>query len=171
MKLAWHPPDESMAASALAVFVEWARATGAMPLADPDQVMTWAARRGADFDAAMARFMGWPWPSPAASALVARTRGAREAVARHRGGVRDSWTYDALAPWIAAALDGADPIALAVFHLLERNTRPDDRLLWMGDPADPLPLGALFIGATVILADRPTSTLAEAERALELRRV
>ena len=40
----WHPADEATAASTLAVFVEWLRATGRKADADPAAVRDWAAR-------------------------------------------------------------------------------------------------------------------------------
>ena len=142
----------------MAVFVEWLRATGAMAEAEPGRVMGWAAGRSAAFDAAMKGFMG---------GTLGRARGV--AVVRWCGGVREAWGYEDLPGWALARLEGADAVDLAVFHLLERNTRPDDRVLWMGTPDDALPLGALYFGATVILADAPSAALAAAEGAILLR--
>jgi hypothetical protein len=46
----------------------------------------------------------------------------------------------------------ADVADLAASHLLWADTRPDNRLLWTGDPADPWPYGAWIAGATLVLA-------------------
>ncbi len=138
---AWQPGDEGVAASGLAVFVEWLRATAIMPDATPDRALAWAAQRTPAFDAAMAAFMGWPDPHTPRIP----PRGTHAAVI-----IGDqTWRYDALPPWITQALASADPIALAVHHVLTHETRPDDRLDWPAD-ADPLlGLGALLIGATL----------------------
>jgi hypothetical protein len=50
-----------------------------------------------------------------------------------------------------AKLDWLGLLRLAAGHLFGRDTRPDDRLLWPGDPADPWPYGAWLVGAAVIL--------------------
>jgi hypothetical protein len=178
---AWHPPDEATAASTLAVFVEWLRATARLPDANPDAIRQWAARDEAAFAAAIAAFAGL---DPAAGNAANRLRyaGPREALVLRRGGVRQSWSRDALrqgAPPLPADLAGAlgsgtwhDLLASAAFHLLHANTRPDDRLLWAGDPTDPWPLGALICGAAIILTDAPADTLpavAAEERATILR--
>ena len=52
-----------------------------------------------------------------------------------------------------------DLLATVVWHLMAAETRPDDRLLWAGDPTDPLPFGALACGATLILTDAPAAAL------------
>ena len=160
---AWHPSDQEMAASGLGTFVEFLRGTGRMPDANPGSALAWAAGRSQNFDAAMGDFMGWP------PVRIAPFREKREAVVMFRDGQRQSWQYEALPAEIITCLSSADPIALAVFHVLHHNTRPDDRLLWLGDPSDPLPLGGLYVGATVILPDCPTDELAVAERAVLLR--
>ncbi len=158
--VAWHPADEGMAASNLAVFIEWLRASGRMVDADPARVKAWAAGRSAEFDAAMADFMGWPAGLPASEG---------EALVMLRAdGRREAWHHDALPAWVGETLARTDAIDLAIFHVIQRNTRPDDRVLWMGGAAEALPLGALYFGATVILAEKPTPALAEAERALIL---
>jgi hypothetical protein len=151
----WRPASEAEAAGALAAFVEWLRATGALVDAGPDR-----ARTG--FDAALRRFMGWTdGPAPA------RADG-KEALVLHRGG-RTSWRYDGLPGWALDRLAGADALDLVRFHLFEAETRPDDRVLWLGSPDDPLPLGALYVGATVILAEPHDPRLAGPEQARVIR--
>lgn len=162
--IAWHPDSEPLAASGLAVFVEWLRATTRMPDATPELALAWATAPTPDFAAAMAAFMAWP--SPRSPNLAHRP--GHPAIIRIQGGLRTTWRYDRLPAWATRSLAAADPSALAIFHILRNNTQPDDRLLWMGRPDHPLPLGALYIGATVILADEPTPALAAAEGAMEL---
>ena len=53
---AWHPSDERTAASNLTAFVEWLRATGRRPLADPADVATWRLADPPGFAAAFQRF-------------------------------------------------------------------------------------------------------------------
>ncbi len=159
---AWLPTDERMAASGLAVFVEWLRASGRMVGAEPASVLHWARARGEDFDAAMMAFMGWEAGGP----RIAACRGGREAVVVHRGGERRAWTYDRVPGEIADSLGLADAVGLAVFHVLERDVHPDDRVVWTGASDDPLPLGALYVGATVIFADDPRVVAAEGARVL-----
>jgi hypothetical protein len=163
MVSAWRPESEAEAAGAMAGFIEWLRAGGRREDADPAAVLAWVAGRSADFDAAVVGFMGWRHPGP----HFPRSLG--EAVVLHRHGRRQTWAYGALPSCIVDRLRLADAVGLAAFHLFHCGTRPDDRLLWMGDPADPLPLGALYLGATVILADAPSEALADAERARPVR--
>jgi hypothetical protein len=164
----WFPPDEPTAAGTLTVFVEWLRATARLPDADPDAVRDWMARDDAAFADAIAAFAGL---DPAAGNAANRLRytGPREALVLRRGGLRQSWSRDAL--WqnlpplpadLAAALRAGtwqDLIATVAWHLLEAETRPDDRLLWAGDPTDPLAFGALACGAAIILTDAPAGVL------------
>jgi hypothetical protein len=169
----WHPPDEATAASTLAVLVEWLRATARLPNADPDTAREWAARNAAGF----AAFAGL---DQAAGNAANRTRhaGPQEALVLRRDGLRRSWSRDALKenkpPFpqhIAAALNSGtwhDLVSSAAWHLLHEKTRPDDRLLWDGDPADPWALGALTCGATLILADA-LPAIAREEQARILR--
>ena len=159
---AWLPTDERVAASGLAVFVEWLRAGGRMVGAEPASVLDWARVRGAGFDAAMMAFMGWEKTGP----RIADWRGSREAVVVYRGGKRQAWTYDRVPHEVVESLGRADAAGLAAFHLLERDVHPDDRVLWTGASDDPLPLGALYIGATVIFADNPGVATAEGARIL-----
>ncbi len=55
---------------------------------------------------------------------------------RKASGSRAEGTYDEL---VRAVAD----------HLLCADTRPDDTLIWGGDPEDPWPFGALYIGAAL----------------------
>ncbi len=144
---AWHPADERMAASAMAVFVEWLGASGRMTDAEPERVLAWARARGPGFDAAMTGFMGWDRGGP----VLCPGRGTREAIIEKCGEARRVWTYDGLPECVSAVLAGADAVGLAAAHLLELGTRPDDLVAWSGVPADVAPLGALFIGATLVV--------------------
>ena len=164
IKAVWHPADERMAAGNLTCFVEWLRATGHRADANPDSVLVWAASRDAAFDAAVSGFMDWDEAGP----RIAADCGRHEAVIEHRAGTRRSWTYDGMPDHFLAALQAADAIALASFHLLECDTRPDDRLLWMGGADDSIALGGLFFGATVILTDALIATLPGLEGATKM---
>ena len=159
---AWLPTDERMAASGLAAFVEWLRAGGLMAGAEPGRVLAWARGRGGDFDAARAAFMGWGATGP----RIALWRGGREAMVVYRQGERRAWTYDAVPREITDALGRADAVGLAAFHVLERDVHPDDRVVWTGASDDPLPLGALYVGATVIFTDDAGVVAAEGARVL-----
>src|SRR5271169_4196246 len=129
----WFPPDEPTAASTLAVFVEWLRATARLPGVDPDAIRQWAARDDAAFTAAVAAFAGL---DPAAGNVANRLRhaGPQEALVLRRGGIRQSWSRDALRQHrpplpadLAAALGSGtwhDLVASAAWHLLQMNTRP-----------------------------------------------
>ena len=145
---AWLPTDERMAASGLAVFVEWLRAGGRMPGAEPASVLAWARARGAGFDAAMTAFMGWEESGP----RIAEARGGREAVVMYDEGSWRSWSYDALPDWVPALLGAGDPVGMMVMWLLDANVCPDERILWAGSAEDPHALGGLYLGATVIIA-------------------
>ena len=159
---AWLPTDERVAASGLAVLVEWLRASGWMAAAEPASVLQWARGRGGEFDAAMTAFMGWEDLGP----RIAQWRGAREAVVMYRGGERRAWTYEQVPQEIIDTLGRADAVELAVFHVLECDVHPDDRVVWTGGSDDPLPLGALYVGATVIFAADPGVATAEGARVL-----
>ena len=164
----WFPPDEPTTASTLAVFVEWLRATARQRDADPDAVRRWMARGDAQFTAAIAAFAGLDAAAGNAANRL-RYAGPRDALVLRRGGTRQSWSRDALrrkpAPLpadLAITLGSGcwkDLVATVAWHLLEAETHPDDRLLWAGDPTDPLPFGALACGATLILTDAPADAL------------
>jgi hypothetical protein len=177
----WFPPDEPTAASTLTVFVEWLRATARLPDADPDAVTRWMALDDALFAEAIAAFAGLDAAAGNAANRL-RYAGPREALVLRRGGSRQSWSRDALRQNrpppptdLATTLSGGtwkDLVATVAWHLLEAETRPDDRLLWAGDPTDALPFGALACGATLILTDAPADALpaiATGEKAKLLR--
>ena len=65
--------------------------------------------------------------------------------------LRHAATLPAPVDVMLAAMTTADLPALAASHLLDVETRPDTRLVWQGDPADPWPLGAWLAGATLVL--------------------
>ena len=54
----WFPADESEAVSARTVFIEWLRATGRMPDADPATLQAWRHTHPAAFREAFAAFAG-----------------------------------------------------------------------------------------------------------------
>jgi hypothetical protein len=54
----WHPDDEAEAASDLAAFIEYLRATRGNSELDPAELMRWAQTAPAEFDAALAEFYG-----------------------------------------------------------------------------------------------------------------
>jgi hypothetical protein len=149
------------------------RATARLPEADPVTARKWAARD----DAGFAAFAGLDQAAGNAANRL-RYAGPQEALVLWRGGVRQSWSRDALRANrpavpadIAAALHSGtwhELVASAAWHLLQENTRPDVRLLWDGDPADPRALGALTCGAALILADALPAIAAE-EKAKILR--
>ncbi|HEY2132143.1 MAG TPA: hypothetical protein VGH36_04085 [Acetobacteraceae bacterium] len=174
---AWHPFDEAEAAGTMAAFAEWLRATGRLKAADPALVAGWPARDNGAFSAAIAAFCGLdPTRTPRQNLL--QPTGGREALVLHRAG-RHAWSRDqlrcdrpALPADIAATLDALDwqgLVDIVSHHMLVAGTRPDDRLLWAGDPTDPLPYGALLPGATIILARDASAELAAAESARLLR--
>jgi hypothetical protein len=178
---AWHPTDEQEAASTLAVFVEWLRAGGQMPDASPARVAAWRLAEPAAFRHAIAGFAGMNRAGRPRDNLLLAT-GPRAALVLHRGGVRRQWSRDewrqrqpALPADIDAMLENLTwPVLLdvAARHLLDAGTRPDDRLLWTGDAADPLPYGALVAGATLVVAEAQRdggAALATAEGAVIFR--
>ncbi|MBU6497897.1 MAG: hypothetical protein KGJ41_12095 [Rhodospirillales bacterium] len=149
---AWHPPDEATAASNLMVFIEWLRASGLLPEADPAEVAAWRARAPDAFAAAIAGFAGLDTQGSVRDAV----RRAGGTLVLHRGGRRRVWRAGAMPPDIAMSLElpGWDVVLeLVADHLLRAETRPDHRLLWDADQTDPWPLAALLVGATVILAE------------------
>jgi hypothetical protein len=164
----WHPHDEATAAGTLTVFVEWLRATARLPGAKPDAVRAWAARDQPAFIAAIAEFAGLDAAAGNAANRL-RYSGPREALVLRRGGIRLSWSRDALRQNrpplpadIAAALQSGtwhDLVASTAWHLLDAGTRPDDRLRWAGTIADAWALGALVCGAAIILTDAPADAL------------
>jgi hypothetical protein len=155
------------------LFLEWLRACRGLHLPDAGALAAWRRDAPDAFADVLADFAGLDTAAGWRANLL-RWTGPREAlVVRHRGACR-AWTRDALraaqdlpAPVaeILARTDVAGLLALAASHLLDAETRPDDRLLWTGDPADPWPYGAWLVGATVILGsagDAPAEAAAEA---------
>ena len=126
------------------VFAEFLAATGRAAVT-PAQILD-AVAAFAGLDPAL----GW------AGNLRRRTG---ERVAIRRGGA--AWRYDDIATSDAAWQAASGPCAQGSYeklvqvtadHLLRADTRPDDTLLWRGDPEDPWPFGALIIGATLEFA-------------------
>ena len=162
---AWRPADEAAATGNRAIFMEWLRATGREPDAMPGHVAIW--RADADTMAAFAglrRASGW-------AGNLRRFQGTREAVVHLRPEPRRAWSRDALAgsdaAWAAAAGAMAEQpwevlVRVAASHLLDAETRPDDRLMWGGDHHEPWPWGALAVGATLILGGDEAAAVGEA---------
>ena len=135
-------PTEAEAVAGPAVFAEWLAAFDRRP-ATPDQRLS-----------AVAGFLGL---DPAQGWAGNLRRGKGDRVAIRRG--EHAWTYGDIATSEAAWSAAAGPLAdggydalrrIAADHLLRADTRPDDILIWGGDPADPWPFGALLFGATVV---------------------
>jgi len=154
-----------------ALFLEWLRACRDQTLPGAAALAAWRREAPAAFAAALAEFAGLD-PGLGWRANLLCFGGLREALVIRRDGTRRVWTRDDLraardlpAP-VASILARTDPeglLALAASHLLDAETRPDDRLLWTGDAADPWPYGAWLVGATVILGS-PGDAAAEAAR-------
>ncbi len=159
----WRPMDEAEATSNRGVFIEWLRASGRQEDAGPDDVAAW--RRDLD---CLAQFAGL-CPEAGWAGNLRRPRGKCEALVRLAP--RRSWSRDVLADsadvWAQAAGAMAQRpwdtlVRVVASHLFDAETRPDDRLLWGGDPGDPWPWGALAIGATLILSGDEADAAAEA---------
>jgi hypothetical protein len=156
----WRPTDEASAGSTLAVLIEWLRATGRRDGATPEDVRNWRRTEGRQFLAALADFAGLDAAREVQANLL-RFRGNRVAlVASLPDGRRHTWTREALRSGqelpcristFLAHGSRQDLHALAECHLLASDTRPDDRIQWLGDAADPWPLGAWIVGAAVVL--------------------
>jgi hypothetical protein len=156
----WRPASEAEAASARAAFLEWLQAVYGLALDGPAGLAAWRHERPEAFAAAMSAFAGLPEGADVRSALL-RGHDEREALVFDGGPAgRRSWSRSDLrrAPALPEALDTmlaalapADLPALAASHLLDTGTCPDTRLVWRGDPADPWPLGAWLVCATLVL--------------------
>jgi hypothetical protein len=178
----WFPASEADATSNMACLVEWLRATRGWEGASPDLVRSWQQTDPNGFRAAVGAFAGLARERGWLGNLLAGHRAA--ALVLWRSGQRTAWSCatlraapaDCLPPALAARLAGAtwaELLALAAATLIDDDTRPADRLLWAGDPADPWSLGGLLAGATVILsldAAPDHAALAAAERARLVRR-
>jgi hypothetical protein len=138
------------------VFIEWCRATRAVALDGPAALAAWRREEPAAFADAIADFAGLTGHASKREALL-RGNPTRAALIVTDDGGRTVWSRGdllATAPWPAwleAALMNADLVALAAFHLLDAGTAPDDCVPWSGDPADPWPLGAWLVGASVLV--------------------
>ncbi len=116
---AWRPGSEAEAASNMAVFVEWLRATGRRPDATPDAVRAWWREAPEPFLASIAAFVPTAPHDPEVLAALARHLLADET----RPDDVVEWPGDPEAPWPRAArllgaavvfpltLSGADPDA------------------------------------------------------------
>lgn len=169
----WRPASEAEAAGAPAVLLEWLRTVHGMALAGPAALAAWRCAEPAAFAAAMSAFACLDATTSVRDALL-RGHGDRTALKLvDTAGVCRVWSRaelllaDPLPPPIThmlAALTQADLPALVASHLLDAGTAPDDRLVWAGDPAEPWPLGAWLVGATVVLADASVAGIRAAPR-------
>ena len=153
----WRPPDDRCAASNIAAFIEWLHALGLHPKEDPAGLCRWAENEPAAFTGPLLRFIGAREGDSLAD-LATRWTGTRPAIVEF-GPPRRCWTRDALrgpagTRWRSrmSPVKGAALADLAAAHLLGGEIKPDDRLLWLGSSGDVWPLGALIVGATVVLA-------------------
>jgi len=151
----WRPASEADATTTCAALLEWLRAVRCIALAGADGLAAWRARAPADFAAAIADFVGLDGAADVRQTLL-RGHDAREALILHgnswqRAELRTAPALPAEVATMLAALTQADLPALAASHLLDADTRPDTLLHWGGDPAEPWPLGAWLVGATVVL--------------------
>ena len=146
MALARPASAEAHSVSGPAVFAEWLAAHGRDPrtpaarleavaaFAGLEPSLGWSGNLRRDTSRRLAIRRGaWAWTF---AELASDDHAWREAA-----GLRAEGTYDAL---VRAVAD----------HLLCADTRPDDILVWRGDPADPWPFGALYIGAALDLTPR-----------------
>jgi hypothetical protein len=154
----WHPEDECVAASNRAAFIEWSRATGARPDACPSDITRWKAAEPEEFYTAVRCFAGLA-EAPVARTSLLRWRGHRDALVLD-GSPPRLWSRDRLRadtpPRIERLMRDIAPAALARLaadHLFGLEIRPRDRMLWIGDPDDPWPLGVWLVGATLLLTD------------------
>jgi hypothetical protein len=131
----------------VSVFTEWLAATGRTPVGPEARLDAVAAFAGLD------PALGW-------AGNLRRRTGPRLAI--RRGAM--AWSYDRIAAsdadWRAAAGERAEGtfrelVRVVADHLLHADTRPDDILVWRGDPADPWPFALLVIGATLVLPPPP----------------
>ena len=155
----WRPVSEAEATGTPALFLEWGRATGALPPAVdcPAALQTWRLADPAGCAEAAARFAGLR-PTETVIGNLLRHDGARAALRmRDAAGAYQTLSFAdlrrSLPGGVAAALAGLDWPALtqlALSHLLVADTRPDDVLHWMGPPDAAWPLGAWIVGACVM---------------------
>lgn len=168
----WRPAEEAAAGGAMAVFVEWLRATERLPAATPAAVAKWQENRPEQFLTAIAAFAGFD-PACDVRANLLRHAGDRDALVVHdqSGGGR-VWSRDDVRALrdlptcvarVVSRLSWRDLLGLAADHLLLAGTRPDDRLVWTGDPAEAWPYGAWTVGAAVVL--RPADPIFSSQAA------
>jgi hypothetical protein len=157
---AWRPRSEAEAVGAQAVFLEWLAAVHGIVLAGPAALAGWRRDAPAAFAAAISAFAGLDMQAPVRETLLRGHAGRPALVLIGDDGKPDTWSRaealggKALPDVVAnmlAALAPADLPALAASHLLDAGTAPDDCLVWAGDPAEPWPLGAWLVGASVML--------------------
>jgi hypothetical protein len=159
----WRPASEAEAAGARAVFIEWMRVVRGVALDGPAGLEEFRRAAAVEFAAAITAFVGLP-ASDAKCIRNTLLRGRNERpalIAPADDGSRRVWSRADLLhaavlpepiPGMLAALTTENLSTLAASHLLDADTAPDDCLVWAGDPAEPWPLGAWLLGASVMLA-------------------
>jgi hypothetical protein len=168
--------DETAITSNLAAFLLWLEATGHR-LRDADAARRWAGENRAAFRRAVQDFAGLKSGQGVEGALT-RFDGKRVALVVRSITSREVWTRQALRAGLPAAVrrrlqevTWSDLLDWSADHLFAVETRPDDVLVWDGPADDPWPLGALAIGATLVLCrDENVATAAAAEGARVIRR-
>jgi hypothetical protein len=138
-----HPATETESVATRTVFVEWLRAVRGVSLSDATELPAWRHGQPDAFAAALAGFAGLD-PGRGYGGNLLHACRPRDALVQP--------VPQAIIPALRG--DWAGLIALTADHLLVADTRPDDRLQWPGDPADPWPYGAWLVGAVVVLAVR-----------------
>ena len=160
----WRPASEAEAVGARAVFIEWLRALHGIVPDGPQGLAAWRRDRPAAFAAAISHFAGLDplprWGDGAGPVRDVLLRGfdEREALVIgdrvwSRAALRQATPVPEPVAIMLSSLTPADLPALAASHLLDTGTCPDTRLCWAGDPAEPWPLGAWLVGATLLLGE------------------
>ena len=135
-RILWRPRDEAEATSNLAALIEFFRARGGANDVSPEIISQLRQENSGKFAILLAVFCDLDPAEPIPPDRFVRVEGPN-ASAR-----------------IAAMLKQADwPTLLAsvAAHLLDAEIRPDDRVLWTDRSDNPWALGALAVGATLIL--------------------
>ncbi|PWT92865.1 MAG: hypothetical protein C5B56_01655 [Proteobacteria bacterium] len=168
--------DETEVTSNLAAFLLWLDATG-REVSNADALRHWAGEDRAGFRRAVEAFAGLD-PKHGPEGALTRFDGQRVALVIRANASREVWSRQSLRAGLPAAvrwrLQGAtwdDLLDWTADHLFAAETRPDDVLVWDGPGDDPWPLGALAVGATLVLCpDEDAPSTAAAEHARGLRR-
>jgi hypothetical protein len=162
--------------SNLAAFLLWLEATG-RGLKTAEAVRRWAGEDRAAFRRAVQDFAGLN-PEQGIDGALTCLDGERVALVIRTAASREVWTRHSLRAGLPMplrqCLHGAtwnDLLDWTADHLFAAETRPDDVLVWDGPVNDPWPLGALVVGAALVLSPgEDAASAAAAEGARILRR-